>query len=253
MENTKFTDMEMDQNSSFPKRILGHLLSFVIAVAGFWILYWLLSWGLYGISSTSNNQSLMKWLAATNDFTPAKSWNADTDDFHDKLNSAIDDTYESPENLTMNSEMEKEEEVPQSPTEERTQPAASSSNNASVPKEETAPQEKPKEKEPNKVFTFVDQKPEFPGGDAALYKFISDNLIYPPTAVENGIQGRVIVQFVVTKTGSIGNVKVVRSVDHDLDNEAIRVCKKLPNFIPGKQDGQPVNVWYTLPITFRLQ
>ena len=72
-------------------------------------------------------------------------------------------------------------------------------------------------------------------------------------AIENGVQGRVIVQFVVTKTGAIGNVKVVRSVDRDLDNEAIRVCKKLPNFIPGKQNGQPVNVWYTLPVTFKLQ
>ena len=114
-------------------------------------------------------------------------------------------------------------------------------------------QEKPKEKEPEKVFTFVEQKPEFPGGDAALYKFIGDNLVYPPMAIENGVQGRVIVQFVVTKTGAIGNVKVVRSVDRDLDNEAIRVCKKLPNFIPGKQNGQPVNVWYTLPVTFKLQ
>ena len=244
--------MEMGQNSSFPKRILGHLLSFVIAVAGFWILYWFLSWGLYGISSTSNNQSLMKWLATTNHFTPAKSWNTDTDDFHDKLNSAIDDTYESPENLTMNSEMEKEEEAPQSTTVERTQPAASSSNNASVPKEETAPQEKPKDS-PNKIWDSVDQMPEFPGGNAALSRFISENLRYPTSAIENGIQGRVIVQFVVTKTGSIGNVKVIRSVDHDLDNEAIRVCKSLPNFTPGKVNGQPVNVWYSLPITFRLQ
>ena len=77
--------------------------------------------------------------------------------------------------------------------------------------------------------------PQFPGGDAELYKFISQNLNYPAMAIENGVQGKVIVQFVVTKDGSIGNVKVVRSVDRDLDNEAIRVCKKLPKFIPGKQ------------------
>ena len=103
------------------------------------------------------------------------------------------------------------------------------------------------------VFTHVEQMPKFPGGDAELYKFISNNLNYPAMAIENNVQGRVVVQFVVTKDGSIGNVKVVRSVDRDLDNEAIRVCKKLPKFIPGKQNGQPVNVWYTLPVTFKLQ
>lgn len=115
-------------------------------------------------------------------------------------------------------------------------------------------QEKPREeKKKEEVFTHVEQMPKFPGGDAELYKFISNNLNYPAMAIENNVQGRVVVQFVVTKDGSIGNVKVVRSVDRDLDNEAIRVCKKLPKFIPGKQNGQPVNVWYTLPVTFILQ
>lgn len=115
-------------------------------------------------------------------------------------------------------------------------------------------QEKPREeKKKEEVFTHVEQMPKFPGGDAELYKFISNNLNYPAMAIENNVQGRVVVQFVVTKDGSIGNVKVVRSVDRDLDNEAIRVCKKLPKFIPGKQNGQPVNVWYTLPVTFKLR
>lgn len=115
-------------------------------------------------------------------------------------------------------------------------------------------QEKPREeKKKEEVFTHVEQMPKFPGGDAELYKFINDNLNYPAMAIENNVQGRVVVQFVVTKDGSIGNVKVVRSVDRDLDNEAIRVCKKLPKFIPGKQNGQPVNVWYTLPVAFKLQ
>lgn len=115
-------------------------------------------------------------------------------------------------------------------------------------------QEKPREeKKKEEVFSHVEQMPKFPGGDAELYKFISNNLNYPAMAIENNVQGRVVVQFVVTKDGSIGNVKVVRSVDRDLDNEAIRVCKKLPKFIPGKQNGQPVNVWYTLPVTFKLQ
>ena len=104
-------------------------------------------------------------------------------------------------------------------------------------------QEKPREeKKKEEVFSHVEQMPKFPGGDAELYKFISNNLNYPAMAIENNVQGRVVVQFVVTKDGSIGNVKVVRSVDRDLDNEAIRVCKKLPKFIPGKQNGQPVNV-----------
>lgn len=115
-------------------------------------------------------------------------------------------------------------------------------------------QEKPREeKKKEEVFSHVEQMPKFPGGDAELYKFIRNNLNYPAMAIENNVQGRVVVQFVVTKDGSIGNVKVVRSVDRDLDNEAIRVCKKLPKFIPGKQNGQPVNVWYTLPVTFKLQ
>ena len=110
-----------------------------------------------------------------------------------------------------------------------------------------------KKPEPEQVFTAVEQMPQFPGGDAALMKFLSSNINYPQVAMENGVQGRVIVQFVVTKNGTVGEVKVIRSVDRDLDKEAIRLCKSLPKFIPGKMNGQAVNVWYTLPITFKLQ
>ena len=110
-----------------------------------------------------------------------------------------------------------------------------------------------KKPEPEQVFTAVEQMPQFPGGDAALMKFLNSNINYPQVAMENGVQGRVIVQFVVTKNGSVGEVKVIRSVDRDLDKEAIRLCKSLPKFIPGKMNGQAVNVWYTLPITFKLQ
>lgn len=113
--------------------------------------------------------------------------------------------------------------------------------------------EKKVEAEPEKVFTAVEQMPQFPGGDAELMKFLSKNIKYPTMAMENNIQGRVVVQFVVTKTGAIGEVKVVRSVDRDLDREAIRVCKSLPRFTPGKMNGQAVNVWYTLPVNFKLQ
>ena len=84
-------------------------------------------------------------------------------------------------------------------------------------------------------------------------KYLSSHINYPTMAMENNVQGRVVVQFVVTKTGKIGEVKVVRSVDRDLDKEAVRVCKTLPDFIPGKMNGQAVNVWYTLPVSFKLQ
>lgn len=104
-----------------------------------------------------------------------------------------------------------------------------------------------------KVLTAVEQMPEFPGGEKALMDFLSRNINYPQRAMENGIQGRVIVQFVVTKNGTVGEVKVLNKVYPDLDNEAIRLCKSLPKFIPGKMNGQPVNVWYTMPITFKLQ
>lgn len=103
------------------------------------------------------------------------------------------------------------------------------------------------------IFTAVEQMPQFPGGEAELMKYIQKNLKYPPVAMENNIQGRVVVQFVVTKTGKIGEVKVVRGKDPDLDKEAVRVVKTLPDFIPGKMNGQAVAVWYTLPVTFKLQ
>lgn len=114
-------------------------------------------------------------------------------------------------------------------------------------------EKKPEPVDDNKVFESVEQNPQFPGGDAALLKYVSDHIRYPSVAQENNIQGRVVVQFVVTKTGSIGQVKVVRSKDPDLDKEAVRVVKTLPKFVPGKMNGHAVNVWYTLPITFRLQ
>lgn len=114
-------------------------------------------------------------------------------------------------------------------------------------------EKKPEPVDDNKVFETVEQNPQFPGGDAALLKYVSDHIRYPSVAQENNIQGRVVVQFVVTKTGSIGQVKVVRSKDPDLDKEAVRVVKTLPKFVPGKMNGHAVNVWYTLPITFRLQ
>lgn len=111
--------------------------------------------------------------------------------------------------------------------------------------------EKPKEEE--KPFDIVEQMPTFPGGDGKLMEWLSKNIKYPAVAEENGVQGRVIVRFVVGKDGSISNASVVRSVDPALDKEALRVVKAMPRWIPGKQNGAAVPVWFTLPVTFQLQ
>ena len=116
--------------------------------------------------------------------------------------------------------------------------------------EETKPVEEAK---PMEVFTVVEQMPQFPGGESALMKFLASHINYPPIPAENNIQGRVVVQFVVEKDGKVGEVKIVRSVDKDLDREAVRVCQALPKFTPGRQNGRAVPVWYTLPVNFKLQ
>ncbi len=102
------------------------------------------------------------------------------------------------------------------------------------------------------IYTAVEVMPMFPGGETEIYKFLSKNCSYPAKASPNNIQGRVVVQFVVEKDGSIGEVKVVRSVDPDLDKEAMRVVKSMPKFIPGKMNGQNVRCWYALPVMFQL-
>ena len=107
--------------------------------------------------------------------------------------------------------------------------------------------------ESDQVYKSVEQMPQFPGGEAAMMRYLSQNIKYPPSAAKNNIEGRVILQFVVEKDGQIGEVKIVRSVDPELDAEAVRVIKTMPNFIPGRQDGKPVAVWYTIPISFKLQ
>ncbi len=120
-------------------------------------------------------------------------------------------------------------------------------------KKEVVVVEEPVKHEPAKIFEAVEQMPTFPGGEAALYKFLSDNINYPAAAAEEGVSGRVVVRFVVTKTGAIDQVTIARGKHPALDKEAMRVVKKLPKFIPGKQNGENVNVWYTLPVNFKLQ
>ncbi len=119
-------------------------------------------------------------------------------------------------------------------------------------KEVIAQPEPPKEEE-TKVFDVVEQMPSFPGGPSALMQYLASNIKYPVVAEENGVQGRVIVTFVVEKDGSITDVRVVKSVDPSLDKEATRVVKSMPKWIPGKQNGSAVRVKYTVPVTFRLQ
>ena len=118
-----------------------------------------------------------------------------------------------------------------------------------------APVEAPEEEEEEEViFVVVETMPEFPGGQQALFKYLSENVKYPVIAQENGIQGRVICQFVVNKDGSIVDVEVVRSGgDPSLDKEAVRVIKSMPKWKPGKQRGKAVRVKYTVPVNFKLQ
>lgn len=116
------------------------------------------------------------------------------------------------------------------------------------------PPPKPKQEEvTEEIFVVVEEQPEFPGGNTAMMKFLGDNIKYPVIAQENGIQGRVITNFVVERDGSITDVQVVRGVDPSLDKEAIRVIQSMPKWKPGKQRGSTVRVRFTLPVVFRLQ
>lgn len=102
------------------------------------------------------------------------------------------------------------------------------------------------------VYLSCDVMPEFPGGIAAMMRHIGENLQYPEVALDNCTQGKCVLQFVVTETGDVGEVKVLRSVSPECDAEATRVVRTL-KFTPGTMDGAPVNVWYTLPVTFKLE
>lgn len=119
-------------------------------------------------------------------------------------------------------------------------------------KEEVIAAPKVEDEQPMSI-AMVEQKPEFPGGEAAMYKWLSDNIVYPSSASEEGVSGRVVIEFVVGKDGSISNVRVVRPRHPALDKEALRVVKAMPRWVPGRNNGQPVKVTYTLPVTFKLQ
>ena len=105
----------------------------------------------------------------------------------------------------------------------------------------------------DKIYETVDQMPGYPNGMAGIMQYLSENVRYPATAQENGIQGRVLVRFVINTDGSVTDAKVIRSVDPDLDKEAVRVVSSMTKWRPGKLNGKAVRVAYTLPIMFRLE
>ncbi|WP_343701276.1 TonB family protein [Chitinophaga sp.] len=114
--------------------------------------------------------------------------------------------------------------------------------------------EAPKVEKKDEVQTFVEIMPEFPGGEAALARFLTNNLRYPGMAAENGVQGVVFVKFVVRATGEISDVELIGAKKGaGLDEEALRVVKRMPKWKPGKQNGQHVSVYFNLPINFKLQ
>jgi len=134
--------------------------------------------------------------------------------------------------------------------------SASNSNNepaSSISATDIEHKEVVEEPEKLQIFSHVEVMPQFPGGDAALIKWLADNIQYPAIAKEQGTQGRVSLRFVVKPDGTIDDVQIVKGLDTSCDNEAVRVVKMMPKWIPGKQNGNPVYVYYSLPITFRLQ
>jgi len=104
-----------------------------------------------------------------------------------------------------------------------------------------------------KPLLIAEQPPQFPGGEEELMKFLGDNTHYPAIAAETGVEGRVIIRFVVSKTGDVTNVEVTRGFDAACEKEAMRVVKMMPKWIPGKQNGRNVPVYFTLPVYFKLQ
>ena len=132
----------------------------------------------------------------------------------------------------------------------------SSEDDASAAQTETfvAPVvEEEEEESAQQIFTVVERQPEFPGGTAELFKYLSKAIKYPVIAQENGIQGRVVCSFVVNRDGSIVDIQVMRGVDPSLDKEAVRVISVMPKWKPGEQRGKPVRVRFILPVQFRLQ
>ena len=129
---------------------------------------------------------------------------------------------------------------------------AGSRNTLQIPKEISEPLPMTTQQDNSVIFSRVEVMPIFPGGELALLKYIENNLTYPKTAAEKGIQGRVALKFVIKADGTIENIQVVKSLDPACDEEAVRVIKSMPKWTPGKQNGKAVAVDYSLPIIFKL-
>jgi len=113
---------------------------------------------------------------------------------------------------------------------------------------------KPAYDQPNKegVYMMIEKMPQYPGGEKALLDYISQNMKYPLEAQQKGIQGKILIRFVVNKVGKVERAEVVRGLEPSIDKEGLRVINSLPNWIPGEQKGEKVSVYYTIPITFQL-
>ena len=127
-------------------------------------------------------------------------------------------------------------------------------NVVQVPVESTVLNSKPAFNQTDKdsIYTVIEKMPQFPGGETELLKYIGTNLKYPVEAQQKGIQGRILVRFIVNKKGEVANPKVIRGLDPDIDKEGLRVVNSLPEWIPGELNGEKVSVYYVLPITFKL-
>ena len=132
--------------------------------------------------------------------------------------------------------------------------ADNGANNYINPESETTGEYEEKIYEDEKIYSdSLDQQAEFPGGASKCMQWLSQNIRYPEAAVQNDIQGRVVVKFIVEKDGSIRNAQIVKGVDKDLDREALRIISKMPKWIPGKMNGIPVRSYFNFPMTFKLQ
>jgi protein TonB len=110
----------------------------------------------------------------------------------------------------------------------------------------------PAEEGAEQIYDIVEEMPEYPGGQEAMFKFLSQSIVYPQEMVDAGVRGRVYVEFIVRQDGGITDATVLRGVAGPLDQEAIRVVKTMPKWMPGRQNGKPVDVRYRLPIMFQL-
>lgn len=140
-----------------------------------------------------------------------------------------------------------------SPSQASSRPNKTTQNGQNAPEPvRSEPLYKPQPVNRNRVYDVVEQMPSFPGGNSGLMTYLNQHTHYPAEAQENGVQGRVVVSFVVEKNGQINDVTVMRHVDPSLDKEAIRVVRNMPRWTPGKQEGEPVRVRYNVPVSFRL-